>query len=54
MKYIAIAINGGWWVQLCDPTDRTTAAKFKGAQCRNEMFDVVTETDFNNHLFTLK
>lgn len=30
MKYIAIAISGKYWVQLCKPTDKETAAKFEG------------------------
>lgn len=54
MKYIAIAINDKWWVQLCDPTTKEAANQFDGAQCRNEIFSVVTEADFNNHQFTLK
>lgn len=54
MKYIAIAISGKYWVQLCEPTDVCTAAKFEGAQCRNETFAIVTMDDFNNHQFTLR
>lgn len=54
MKYIAIAISGKYWVQICKPTDKETAAKFEGAQCRGESFAVVTVDDFNNHQFTLR
>jgi len=49
-KYIAVGVTAcGIWVLLSKPTTRDNAQLFKGCELKNEVFELKTESEVDNH-----